>query len=38
MKKRGAGVQSLGQLLFDYDLDSKGKYISAEFHDHGSGS
>ena len=36
MVKRGdKGVQSIGQMLLNYDMDDKGKYISREFQDYG---
>lgn len=34
MKKKG-GLQSLSQILLDYQLEDKGKYISQEFQDYG---
>ena len=33
--KRKKGVQSMQQILLNYDLDNKGKYISQEFQDYG---
>ena len=35
MKKRGGDTQSIKQILLNYDLDNKGKYISQEFQDYG---
>ncbi len=34
-KKKRGGIQSLQQILLNYDLDDKGKYISREFQDYG---
>ncbi len=33
-RKRG-GTQSIGQILLNYDLSKKGKYITQEFQDYG---
>lgn len=33
--KRQGGVKSLGQILLNYQLEDKGKYISREFQDYG---
>lgn len=35
MKKRGGATQSIKQILLDYNLDDKGKYITREFQDYG---
>lgn len=34
-QKRGGKIQSIQDLLLDYKLDDKGKYISQEFQDYG---
>jgi len=35
MAKRGGDSQSVGQILLDFKLEDKGKYISQEFQDYG---
>lgn len=35
MARKSSGMQSIGQVLLDYNLDDKGKYISMEFQDYG---
>ncbi len=34
-KRRSLGLQSMQQILLNYKLDDKGKYISREFQDYG---
>lgn len=35
LKKRDKGIQSIGQVLFDYTLEDKGGRITKEFQDYG---
>ncbi len=35
MRRKTKGLQSIGQLMADYKLGDKGKYISREFQDYG---
>ena len=35
MAKRGGDIKSIQQILLDYKLDDKGKYISREWQDYG---
>ena len=34
-KKKRSGLQSMQQILLNYNLDDKGKYINHEFQDYG---
>lgn len=35
VKRRTKGMQSIGQIMANYNLGDKGKYISREFQDYG---